>query len=322
MWTKILNSSLSTAPFVRKVKTISLRKVKKNKLLFFKEFLEIKKFNKSEYDFVLDMQGLFKSSLVSFFLSKKRFGFDKNSTKEKLATSIYTNPIFCDMRDNTIDRYAQLAASAFEIKITKDQIINKKPYLFFNSCDETISRDFFSDKKKNIIFIVGSTWESRMYPKQQFVELGQKLDANILIPYGSSLEKETADFIAKNLPLARVLPLMNINQLKACVSKADLVIGGDTGPTYIAWANNIPCIILFGPTPTSRIYETPLCKVLKSPSDVDPLKMNKNDFSIKKITVESILTEATKLLNNSSQDTKANFTQYQNLSKPLGDRNG
>lgn len=283
-------------PQINDVHTVSLREVKKNKLLFFRELLKIKKYSRFQYDLVMDMQGLIKSAFVGFFLSNKRFGFDKNSAREKLATFFYTHSIFCPPEENTILRYFQLMEKTFNININRKQILKKKPYLFFNSQDEVVSKKYFSQQNKNIIFFIGSTWKSRMYPKEKFVELGRKIDANIMIPYGSSEEKEVANFIAQKLSNARVLPAMTINELKACISKADLLIGGDTGPSYIAWANNVPCILLFGPTPTSRIYETPQCRVLKSSSKVNPRMLDKNDFSIQEIEVDLILEKINELL--------------------------
>jgi len=76
----------------------------------------------------------------------------------------------------------------------------------------------------------------------------------------------------------------------------DLLIGNDTGPTHIAWAQNIASITLLGPTTTRMIYETPKNIGLKSPSDVNILKINKNDYSIKEISSDNIITTAKELL--------------------------
>ena len=64
----------------------------------------------------------------------------------------------------------------------------------------------------------------------------------------------------------------------------------------MAWALNIPSITIFGPTPTNRVYTTPINKVITSSSEVDPYKLNKKDFSIKDIDPQEIVTIANKLL--------------------------
>jgi len=76
----------------------------------------------------------------------------------------------------------------------------------------------------------------------------------------------------------------------------DLTIGNDTGPTHIAWAQNIASITLFGPTNSRMIYETAQNRYLKSPSKVNILKINKNDFSIREIKVDDIITLSKQLL--------------------------
>ena len=70
----------------------------------------------------------------------------------------------------------------------------------------------------------------------------------------------------------------------------NLVIGSDTGPTHMAWALNVPSITLFGPTPGYRnTYITSINKIIESDSEVDPNKIDKNDYSIKNIIVDDIV---------------------------------
>jgi hypothetical protein len=122
----------------------------------------------------------------------------------------------------------------------------------------------------------------------------KKLGENIIIPYGSDKEKEIAEYIA-NKTHAKVLPKMNLDELKAAISHCDLVIGNDTGPTYIAWANNIPSVIIYGPVEANKVYENKYTKFIKSTPNTNPIKINKNDFSIKKISYKEILDAVEKL---------------------------
>jgi heptosyltransferase-1 len=64
----------------------------------------------------------------------------------------------------------------------------------------------------------------------------------------------------------------------------------------MAWGLNVPSITLFGPTPTNRVYETKINKVLSSSSKVNHYKLDKNDFSIKEIQVKDIVNVAKELL--------------------------
>ena len=90
---------------------------------------------------------------------------------------------------------------------------------------------------------------------------------------------------------------LSLDSLIFLISKVDLVIGPDTGPTHFAWALNIPSITLFGPTPGYRnAYATNINKVIESESVVDALNINKNDNSIKNISVKKINETVTELL--------------------------
>ena len=109
-------------------------------------------------------------------------------------------------------------------------------------------------------------------------------------------KKEIAKYIVKNSK-GVLLPMLDMNSLKALISKVDLVIGGDTGPTHMAWALNIASIVLFGNTPANRnTYQTKKNKILESNSKVDALKLDKNDFSIREIKEEDILSLAKDIL--------------------------
>ena len=283
-------------PDIENIKTVKLKSIKKEFSNISKEIKKIKSYAKENYDIVIDLQGLAKSAITSKLLASTVAGFDKNSTRESIASLFYSKKINIAYDENTIDRYRVLASKALDIEISKAEVLEKKPYLFYTAEDEKNIDAFLDKDKKNIIFIVGSTWQSRIYPKEQLVNIAKKLDANILIPYGNDTEKKDAEFIALKCKNVKVLPKINLNELKALISKADLLIGNDTGPSYIAWANNIPSITLFGPTPPTRIYETKVNKVLKSPSRVDHYKLDKNDFSIHEIKEEKILKIAYELL--------------------------
>jgi heptosyltransferase-1 len=179
--------------------------------------------------------------------------------------------------------------------ISHEDILAKKSFLFFHAPTVNFNQ-FLRHDLKNIVFVIGSTWESRNYPAAKFVEVANALQQNCLVIWGNETEHQTAETMATNSPFIHVLPALNLNDLKALLSQVDLVIGNDTGPTHIAWGLNTPSITLFGCTPISRVYQTAINKVLKSPSIVNPRKLNKLDDSIKEIKPTAIVEVANELL--------------------------
>lgn len=250
------------------------------------------------FDLVIDLHGMLKSSLVAARLGRQRAGFHWLVAKEPLATLWYQQSHNLPLEMNTVCRYASLTARALGFSFQEGELIDKEPYLFFAETDRQLTSRYFSAEKKNVIFVVGSTWESRNYPKEHFVTIANALGENILICAGSDQEFATARFIAERSPHVTVLPRMDLNQLKAAISSADLVIGGDTGPTHMAWANNVPAIVIFGPTPAHRIYPNRACRIFKSSSPVNERRLDRNDFSIREIAADEVLLAARELLAN------------------------
>ena len=288
---------LQNNPHIDNIFPVNLKSIKKKKLEIFNQIKEINTYAKNNYDLVIDAQGLLKSAIVSKILGGRVIGsqivgFDKDSIRESIASKFYDKGFSISYGLNKIDRNAILVSKALDIEINREKILDKKPFLYFE--DEEF--DFLSKEKKNIIFVVGSSWPSKNYPKEKYLELSKKIDDNIIIVWGNEEEKSYADFIKESNDKVIVSPKLSLDQLKALISKADLVIGNDTGPTHMAWGLNIASIMLFGPTPVEQAYETDINKVIKSNSKVNPYKLNRNDFSIKEIEVEKIYDLAIKLL--------------------------
>ena len=131
---------------------------------------------------------------------------------------------------------------------------------------------------------------SKRYPADKFAKLSLMLDANFLVIWGNQEEKNLANKIKELSPKVHICDKLTISSLISLIKQADLVIGSDTGPTHIAWALNISSITLFGPTPGYRnMFHTNINICIESDSKVNPLKIDKKDYSIKNIKVEEIV---------------------------------
>ena len=282
-------------PDITNVLTVNLKAAKTNKLAIFDEIKTVTLYAAQNYDLVIDAQGLLKSAITARLLGKNVAGFDKYSIRESLASLFYSQKIACAYDENTIDRNAAVLSQPLGFSISHDDILAKQPFLLFHPPTVNFSA-FLKRDLKNIVFVIGSTWESRNYPVTKFVEVANMLKQNCLVIWGNETERQTAETMATQSPYIQVLPALNLNDLKALLSRIDLVIGNDTGPTHIAWGLNTPSITLFGCTPISRVYQTTINKVLKSPSVVNPRKLNRLDDSIKEIKAIEIVQLANTLL--------------------------
>ena len=269
-------------PHINEIIPIPIKKIKKTKSLR-GLFQAIKKLRQlALYDYVFDLQGLIKSSLVARLIpSKNRIGFDKNSIREKLASFFYTKKYFFPYHKNVIKRYCYLLNQTLELDIDDDHILHKES--FFNIKKTT-------KKDRLIVLVLGASFESKIYPMEKYLSIAKGVDANFIAIWKSDSEKIMAEELAKKSENIIVSENLSLSELKKLISTASLVIGGDTGPTHLAWAMNIPSVTLFGCTPMERnCYQTNQNFAMKGSSKVDPYKIDRNDFSINEIDPDEII---------------------------------
>ncbi|MDC1447405.1 lipopolysaccharide heptosyltransferase I [Candidatus Thioglobus sp.] len=274
-------------PDIDKVHVINIKKAKQEKSIYLL-LSELKKLrNLGPYDLVIDMQGLLKSAVIARLIpSPITLGFDKFSIRESIASIFYNKTFNCRYDKNIIERNLALAEFAFGIKIIKTQIKNKHPFLYSN-------KKYFIDNllkiKNNVLLIPGASHKTKCYPVTNLAELTTLLDANFFIIWGNQKEKKLADKLKCLSPNINVCEKLSIDLLIPLISQMNLIIGPDTGPTHMGWALNIPSITLFGPTPGDRnSFVTKVNKIIESNSLVNPFKIDKNDYSIKEISVQEI----------------------------------
>ncbi len=281
---------LQIHPLLHAVHCINIKKLKKEKSFsLLKETITHLR-SLGTFDIIIDMQGLIKSSIVARIIGKNTHGFDKNSTRESLASFFYKTDSNIAYDENVIKRNAFVVSDALGFEISDAMILNKEKIF------PQIDYNFAKNNKKNIAIVIGASWQSKKYPKEKILEVCNQLKQNCFIIWGSGEEKKVAQWISDNSTYATLAPKLSLSDLVSYIGSCDLLIGNDTGPTHMAWAQNIPSITLFGPTNERMIYETKKNIGLQSPSEVDIFKINKNDFSIKEILVQDISSKAMELL--------------------------
>jgi len=287
---EMFQNALESAFHLDTIHSVNIKKIKKEKSfsLLIQTIKELKSLD--DYDIVIDMQGLIKSAIVARLIGKNTHGFDKNSTRESLAALFYKTTSSIPYETCVVERNSFVVGDALDFTITQEMLVNKQPVF-----RQTQTFAFKKDKK-NIGFVIGASWESKIYPKELVVKVCDLLMERCYIIWGNAKEKEDALWICKHSKHAELAPKMTLGGLISYISQLDLVIGNDTGPTHIAWAQNIPSITLFGPTNERMIYQTQKNIAIKSPSKVNILKIDKNDFSIREIPYEKVVQKAKELL--------------------------
>jgi heptosyltransferase-1 len=305
-------------PFIDNINIIDIKNIKKNKFGLFSLIKNIKKYKTNKYDIVIDMQGLIKSAIVAKLINSKNskiWGFGKNSTKEGLASFFYNQCVHIEYGQNIIKRNYTLINKALGLNISKKDIDNKNVSLFFKSnySNTDIKLNILKNSKKskecknakNILLLTGASLKNKIYKKENFAEVinnHQNKLYNFILIWSNENEKNIAVYlkhIAKYNNITFIANKLSLNELKELISKCNLIIGADSGPTHFSFALNMPSITLFGNTPAKRnTYITKINKSLytKTNKNINPLKLDKNDFCINKIKPKKITKLIQKLL--------------------------
>jgi len=282
-------------PDIQQIIRVDLRELKRKKSLsaLCAEYRRLASCGR--FDAVIDLHGMTKSAVIAAILGGVRHGFARQMRKEPLAGLFYNRCLPVPLDLPAVCRYATLAAQSLGLDFLRDELCPPEPYLFSGAGDSAATDEYFTSGKRTILLVPETSAHYKNYPQEGFARLADRLQENIIVCHGNQQEFRTASLIAERSPHVRVLPRLNLNQLKAAVGRCDLVIGGDSGPTHIAWASGVPSITLFGATPVC-ICPTDRNRIIKTPSKVNLRKHDASDHSVRYIPEDVIVGQALEVL--------------------------
>ncbi|GAA9918216.1 lipopolysaccharide heptosyltransferase I [Helicobacter pylori] len=280
---------LEHSPYIDKLHPIALKSTLTtfNPLKIFKLFKSLRAY---EYNIVIDMQGLIKSALITQMLkAPKKVGFDYASAREGLSAFFYSQKVSIAYNEPILKRNFTLLSHA--LNLPKKEIsegLSSRSKVFSYQDSPKIDALNLNENKPKILFVLETSKINKTYPIERFKELALALENfQICLLWHASEDKATALYGAlKNQRDVLLLPKLTLNEVKALLFKMDLIIGGDTGITHLAWALQKPSITLYGNTPMERFkLESPINVSLTGNSNAN---YHKKDFSIQNIEPKKI----------------------------------
>ncbi len=280
---------LEHSPYIDKLHPIALKSTLTtlNPLKIFKLFKSLRAY---EYDIVIDMQGLIKSALITQMLkAPKKVGFDYASAREGLSAFFYSQKVSIAYDEPILKRNFTLLFHA--LNLPKNEIsegLSSRFKVFSYQDSPKINALNLNQNKPKILFVLETSKINKTYPTERFKELALMLENfQICLLWHADEDKANALYGAlKNQCDALLLPKLTLNEVKALLFKMDLIIGGDTGITHLAWALQKPSITLYGNTPMDRFkLESPINISLTGNSNAN---YHKKDFSIQNIEPKKI----------------------------------
>ncbi len=195
-----------------------------------------------KYDAVIDAQGLLKSAWLSRYSRGERYGLDKYSAREPLASRFYHHPISVPKGQHAVERTRQLFAAALGYSVPES--LGEYQIDRARLPDNAHTGDY-------LLFCHGTTWPTKHWPEDYWLELTTKLASSglrVLLPWGSEIERLRAEKIAAAGTYVEVLPRSSLSELASIIADAKAVVSVDTGLAHLTAALAVPNITLYGPT--------------------------------------------------------------------------
>ncbi|MDD5435412.1 MAG: lipopolysaccharide heptosyltransferase II, partial [Nitrospira sp.] len=208
----------------------------------------VNEIRRGRYDTIIDLQGLFRSGILSYLSGgRRRVGFEN---ARESAPLFYNKKISLDNKHiHAVDRYL--------MTINSTHALPRFP-LYINMEDSEWARDFLiKNDLKNVSPLIAinpsARWLKKRWPANLYAalikRLIQELKAGIII-LGSKEDIPVAEEITSTADSKVAIAAGNtsLKTLTALLERVDILITNDSGPMHIAAALGRPVVALFGPT--------------------------------------------------------------------------
>jgi len=200
--------------------------------------------NQTQYDAVIDTQGLLKSAILAKLCHGKNYGMDYQSAREPIASLLYNCKYTVSRKQHAVSRNRILAAQALDYPIPESAPNYGLGQTKYNT-ELELSTQCYSPY---VVFLHGTSRDSKLWPTSHWVALAHQLQLKVLLPWSNPDEKNRAQEIAAQTSNVIVLPKLKLTTLAGVLGNAVLNIGVDTGLMHLSTALNKPSIAIFTDT--------------------------------------------------------------------------
>ncbi len=186
----------------------------------------------SNYELVLDAQGLLKSAWVAGWANAPVAGLSSSSARERFAAMFYSRRFKVSRDLHAVERCRRLGAAALGYEPVG------RPR-FDLTLQATRSIRMVEEGAPFAVLLCNASRASKLWPKARWVELERWLAghgmASVLF-WGSETESQQVQDLARHMQRASVAPKSGLEAIARTLAEARLVIGLDTGLTHLAAA--------------------------------------------------------------------------------------
>ncbi|HLK34903.1 MAG TPA: glycosyltransferase family 9 protein [Terriglobales bacterium] len=260
----------------------------------------------ADYELAIDFQGAVRTALMGRWTGTPALiGFE--SPREHAASLFYTHTVAA-VGVHVIEQNASLAAAVAGAPAELSPVEFPLDISIQESCDRHLRQH---QMQQFAILNPGAGWLAKQWPAEGYGEVAQglrELGLRSLVNFGPGEEGVARAVEQASAGAAEAVPC-SLSELIAFTRRAQLFVGGDTGPMHLAAALGVPVIALFGPTSPTRngpfgtrnvVLRSPLSSATESSARAAARSSRKRqDAGLLAITPQQVLGAARQLLGSS-----------------------
>jgi heptosyltransferase-1 len=252
----------------------------------------------ARYDVAVDLQGAIRSAVLARW-SRARVVYGAAEPRESPASLWYTRPVLASGA-HVIEQNVSVAAAVAGRKMSVPPIaLPHDP-----AAEQRMSQGLAQRGIRGYAILnPGAGWGAKRWPAQRYGQVAKALAAiglRSILNCGPGEENLAREAEAASEGAAQSMTC-SITDLIALTRRAQLFIGGDTGPLHMAAALRIPVVAIFGPTDPARNgpYGTQSVVLRNPASPTTHARRAQPDEGMLEISVDAVIDAARHLLANS-----------------------
>lgn len=205
-------------------------------------------------DVALDFQGLLKSAAVARLSgAPERIGFSTDALRERASRFGYTRQIPVDDAKHVIFNNLKLA-EAVGAPLPEQYEFPFPP--LEEPASRVAERLAVHDIGRFVILNPGGGWVTKLWPPTDFAALADHIweayGLSSVVTCGPGEERMAETIVNGSKTGKAVFIPTTLLELIALIRRAELFVGGDTGPLHLAAAAGTPIVGIYGPTMPER----------------------------------------------------------------------
>jgi lipopolysaccharide heptosyltransferase I len=213
---------------------------------------QLRQLRASAFDLALDFQGLLKSASIARLSGARRiFGFSRGSLREPASRVLLSKSVPTSKNLHVIRKNFALASGALGIAIPEAADDLEFPI----GTDSGHKAEALNAAAAGMRFAVlnpGGGWPTKLWSAERFGRLADELWSHYglhsLVTHGPG-ETALAETALQSSQSGKARAVnVSLKGFYELAKRAEVYVGGDTGPTHLAIAAGAPIVGLFGPT--------------------------------------------------------------------------